>query len=59
MSGFSVQACVFAPQTLSDKTRELDKLRSEWTNQSSCLSSRHAQELQLEREKAAEVRLSR
>uniref|UniRef100_A0A8C7XEB4 SAS-6 centriolar assembly protein n=1 Tax=Oryzias sinensis TaxID=183150 RepID=A0A8C7XEB4_9TELE len=52
---FSSGLCVFAPQTLSDKTRELDKLRSEWTNQSSCLSSRHAQELQLEREKAAEL----
>ncbi|XP_024114482.1 spindle assembly abnormal protein 6 homolog [Oryzias melastigma] len=45
----------YAQQTLSDKTRELDKLRSEWTNQSSCLSSRHAQELQQEREKAAEL----
>uniref|UniRef100_A0A8C8DKQ7 Spindle assembly abnormal protein 6 homolog n=1 Tax=Oryzias sinensis TaxID=183150 RepID=A0A8C8DKQ7_9TELE len=46
----------YAQQTLSDKTRELDKLRSEWTNQSSCLSSRHAQELQLEREKALQSR---
>ncbi|KAM9701182.1 spindle assembly abnormal protein 6 homolog, partial [Menidia menidia] len=44
----------FAQQTLSEKSRELDRLRSEWTNQSSSLSTRHAQELQQEREKAAE-----
>lgn len=42
-------------QTLSEKTRELDKLRSEWTSQTSSLSSRHSQELQSEREKAVEV----
>lgn len=46
---------VFLSQTLSEKTKELDKLRSEWTCQSSSLSSRHSQELQLEREKASEV----
>ncbi|KAG8003223.1 Spindle assembly abnormal protein 6-like protein [Nibea albiflora] len=45
----------YAQQTLSEKTKELDKLRSEWTSQSSCLSSRHSQELQLEREKAGEL----
>uniref|UniRef100_A0A4W6BTR9 Spindle assembly abnormal protein 6 homolog n=1 Tax=Lates calcarifer TaxID=8187 RepID=A0A4W6BTR9_LATCA len=45
----------YAQQTLSEKTKELDKLRSEWTNQTSSLSSRHSQELQLEREKAVEV----
>ncbi|XP_070688706.1 spindle assembly abnormal protein 6 homolog [Pempheris klunzingeri] len=45
----------YAQQTLSEKTRELDKLRSEWTSQSSCLSSRHSQELQSEREKAVEL----
>lgn len=45
----------YAQQTLSEKTKELDKLRSEWTSQSSCLSSRHSQELQLEREKAVEL----
>ncbi|KAF1386058.1 hypothetical protein PFLUV_G00114220 [Perca fluviatilis] len=44
----------YAQQTLSEKTKELDKLRSEWTSQSSSLSSRHSQELQSEREKAAE-----
>ncbi|XP_010770247.1 spindle assembly abnormal protein 6 homolog [Notothenia coriiceps] len=44
----------YAQQTLSEKTKELDKMRSEWTSQSSCLSSRHSLELQSEREKAAE-----
>ncbi|XP_029285406.1 spindle assembly abnormal protein 6 homolog [Cottoperca gobio] len=43
------------PLTLSEKTKELDKVRSEWTSQSSSLSSRHSQELQSEREKAAEL----
>ncbi|XP_072246327.1 spindle assembly abnormal protein 6 homolog isoform X3 [Leuresthes tenuis] len=47
----------YAQQTLSEKTKELDKLRSEWTNQTSSLSSRHAQELQLEREKAVEGKI--
>ncbi|XP_040895983.1 spindle assembly abnormal protein 6 homolog [Toxotes jaculatrix] len=45
----------YAQQTLSEKTKELDKLRSEWTSQSSSLSSRHCQELQVEREKALEL----
>ncbi|XP_071059049.1 spindle assembly abnormal protein 6 homolog [Pseudochaenichthys georgianus] len=45
----------YAQQTLSEKTKELDKMRSEWTSQSSCLSSRHSLELQSEREKAAEL----
>uniref|UniRef100_A0A3Q0SYP6 SAS-6 centriolar assembly protein n=1 Tax=Amphilophus citrinellus TaxID=61819 RepID=A0A3Q0SYP6_AMPCI len=42
--------------TLSEKTKELDKLRSEWTNQTSSLSSLHSQELQLERAKSMELR---
>ncbi|XP_042336857.1 spindle assembly abnormal protein 6 homolog isoform X1 [Plectropomus leopardus] len=45
----------YAQQTLSEKTKELDKLRSEWTSQSSSLSSRHSQELQSEREKSVEL----
>ncbi|KAM9364245.1 spindle assembly abnormal protein 6 homolog [Pholidichthys leucotaenia] len=45
----------YAQQTLSEKTKELDKLRSEWTNQTSSLSSHHSRELQLEREKAVEL----
>lgn len=42
-------------QTLTEKTKELEKLRSEWTCQSSDLSSRHFQELQSERDKALEA----
>ncbi|TWW57397.1 Spindle assembly abnormal protein 6 -like protein [Takifugu flavidus] len=45
----------YAQQTLTEKTKELEKLRSEWTSQSSHLSSRHSQELQSEREKASEL----
>lgn len=46
----------FPSQALSEKTKELDKLRSEWNSQTSSLSSRHSQELLSEREKAVEVR---
>uniref|UniRef100_A0AAV2KWT3 Spindle assembly abnormal protein 6 homolog n=1 Tax=Knipowitschia caucasica TaxID=637954 RepID=A0AAV2KWT3_KNICA len=42
-------------QTLCEKSKELDKLRSEWAEQSSSLSSRYSSELQREREKASEV----
>uniref|UniRef100_A0AAQ5ZRB0 Spindle assembly abnormal protein 6 homolog n=1 Tax=Amphiprion ocellaris TaxID=80972 RepID=A0AAQ5ZRB0_AMPOC len=45
----------YAQQTLCEKTKELDKLRLEWTNQTSTLSSCHSQELQLERQKAVEL----
>ncbi|XP_077439901.1 spindle assembly abnormal protein 6 homolog isoform X1 [Vanacampus margaritifer] len=43
-----------AEQTLSEKKSETERLRLEWTLQSSSLSSRHADELRSEREKAAE-----
>uniref|UniRef100_H3CEB7 Spindle assembly abnormal protein 6 homolog n=1 Tax=Tetraodon nigroviridis TaxID=99883 RepID=H3CEB7_TETNG len=45
----------YAQQTLTEKTKELEKLRSEWTSQSSHLSSRHSQEMQSEREKSLEL----
>uniref|UniRef100_A0A087X6N3 Spindle assembly abnormal protein 6 homolog n=1 Tax=Poecilia formosa TaxID=48698 RepID=A0A087X6N3_POEFO len=45
----------YTQQTLSEKTKELEKLRSEWTNKTSSLSSRHSEELQLEREKILEL----
>ncbi|XP_054645767.1 spindle assembly abnormal protein 6 homolog isoform X2 [Dunckerocampus dactyliophorus] len=45
----------YAQQTLSEKTKELDKLHSEWTLQTSSLSSRHSNELRTEREKNAEL----
>uniref|UniRef100_A0A671X9T8 Spindle assembly abnormal protein 6 homolog n=1 Tax=Sparus aurata TaxID=8175 RepID=A0A671X9T8_SPAAU len=47
----------YAQQTLSEKTKELDKLRSDWTSQTSCLSSRHSLELQSERGKVLQSRL--
>ncbi|KAL1023197.1 hypothetical protein UPYG_G00037550 [Umbra pygmaea] len=45
----------YAQQTLSEKSRELDKLRAEWTSQTGALSSRHSQDLTAEREKALET----
>lgn len=45
----------YAQQTLSEKSRELDKLRSEWMSQTSSLTSRHMQDLTAEREKALET----
>uniref|UniRef100_A0A672QLY8 Spindle assembly abnormal protein 6 homolog n=1 Tax=Sinocyclocheilus grahami TaxID=75366 RepID=A0A672QLY8_SINGR len=45
----------YAQQTLSEKSRELDKLRSEWTSQTTSLSSRHMQDFTAEREKALEI----
>ncbi|XP_019727373.1 spindle assembly abnormal protein 6 homolog [Hippocampus comes] len=44
-----------AEQALSEKSTEMERLRSEWTLQSSSLSSRHADELRSERERAAEL----
>ncbi|KAJ8376505.1 hypothetical protein SKAU_G00070850 [Synaphobranchus kaupii] len=45
----------YTQQTLSEKSRELDRLRSEWTTQTSALSNQHCQELTTEREKALEI----
>uniref|UniRef100_A0A8C9S9P8 Spindle assembly abnormal protein 6 homolog n=1 Tax=Scleropages formosus TaxID=113540 RepID=A0A8C9S9P8_SCLFO len=45
----------YTQQTLAEKSRELDKLRSEWTSQTSALSSQHSQDLTAEREKALEI----
>ncbi|KAI7791190.1 putative spindle assembly abnormal protein 6-like protein [Triplophysa rosa] len=45
----------YAQQTLSEKSRELDKLRSEWMSQTTSVSSRHMQDLTAEREKALET----
>ncbi|KAI1891933.1 hypothetical protein AGOR_G00148810 [Albula goreensis] len=42
----------YTQQTLSEKSRELDRLRSEWTSQTATLSNRHSQDLTAEREKA-------
>ncbi|XP_041913195.1 spindle assembly abnormal protein 6 homolog isoform X1 [Alosa sapidissima] len=45
----------FTQQTLAEKSRELDKLRSEWTSQTTSLSTKHTQDLTTEREKALET----
>ncbi|KAJ8277762.1 hypothetical protein GJAV_G00079590 [Gymnothorax javanicus] len=45
----------YTQQTLAEKSRELDKLRSEWTCQTTALSNQHCQELTVEREKALEI----
>ncbi|KAG9350841.1 hypothetical protein JZ751_024730, partial [Albula glossodonta] len=45
----------YTQQTLSEKSRELDRLRSEWTSQTATLSNRHSQDLTAEREKALEI----
>ncbi|XP_061095155.1 spindle assembly abnormal protein 6 homolog isoform X2 [Conger conger] len=45
----------YTQQTLAEKSRDLDRLRSEWTTQTSALSNQHCQELTSEREKALEL----
>ncbi|XP_062868948.1 spindle assembly abnormal protein 6 homolog isoform X2 [Trichomycterus rosablanca] len=45
----------YAQQTLSEKSRELDKLRTEWTSQTTSLSSSYTQDLSAERDKALEI----
>ncbi|XP_068093780.1 spindle assembly abnormal protein 6 homolog isoform X2 [Hyperolius riggenbachi] len=42
-------------QALADKCKELDKLRNEWTSQTSLLMSKHTQEITAEREKALQL----
>ncbi|XP_075455679.1 spindle assembly abnormal protein 6 homolog isoform X1 [Ascaphus truei] len=50
----SKRLCV-SQQALSEKSKELDKLRNEWTSQTSLLTSRHAQEITAEREKSLQI----
>lgn len=52
-----IQTFLYFSKTLSEKTKELEKLHSEWMSQSSSVSNRHSQELRSEREKAVEVRV--
>uniref|UniRef100_A0A8C4S7N3 Spindle assembly abnormal protein 6 homolog n=1 Tax=Erpetoichthys calabaricus TaxID=27687 RepID=A0A8C4S7N3_ERPCA len=42
-------------QMLSEKSKDLDRLRSEWTSHKSSLSSLHSQELNSEKQKALEA----
>ncbi|XP_053323642.1 spindle assembly abnormal protein 6 homolog isoform X2 [Spea bombifrons] len=45
----------FTQQALAEKCKELDKLRNEWTSQTTLLTSRHTQEITAEREKALQI----
>uniref|UniRef100_H3AYF9 Spindle assembly abnormal protein 6 homolog n=1 Tax=Latimeria chalumnae TaxID=7897 RepID=H3AYF9_LATCH len=45
----------YTQQTLFEKSRELDQLRSEWTTQSTTLTNKHTQELTTEREKTLQA----
>ncbi|KAM9331449.1 spindle assembly abnormal protein 6 homolog [Gastrophryne carolinensis] len=42
-------------QALAEKCKELEKLRNEWTSQTSLITSRHAQEITAEREKVSQL----
>ncbi|NXN99901.1 SAS6 protein, partial [Rhinopomastus cyanomelas] len=45
----------YAQQSLSEKSRELDKLKSEWTSHTAALTNRHTQELTNEKERALQA----
>ncbi|NXY48827.1 SAS6 protein, partial [Ceuthmochares aereus] len=45
----------YAQQSLSEKSRELDKLKSEWTSHMTVLTNKHTQELTNEKEKALQA----
>ncbi|NXV80953.1 SAS6 protein, partial [Atlantisia rogersi] len=45
----------YTQQSLSDKSRELDKLKSEWTSYTAALTSKHTQELTNEKERALQA----
>uniref|UniRef100_A0A4W3IGK2 Spindle assembly abnormal protein 6 homolog n=1 Tax=Callorhinchus milii TaxID=7868 RepID=A0A4W3IGK2_CALMI len=42
-------------QTLAEKSKELDRLRNEWTSHSSLMSNKHSQEVTTEREKSLQA----
>ncbi|OXB81507.1 UNVERIFIED_CONTAM: hypothetical protein H355_004413 [Colinus virginianus] len=45
----------FTQQSLSEKSRELDKLKSEWASYTASLTSKHTQELTAEKERALQA----
>ncbi|NWI01724.1 SAS6 protein, partial [Tichodroma muraria] len=45
----------YTQQSLSEKSRELDKLKSEWTSYTTALSNKHSQELTSEKERALQA----
>ncbi|XP_075048022.1 spindle assembly abnormal protein 6 homolog [Mixophyes fleayi] len=51
----SCQKLCVTQQALAEKCKELDKLRNDWTSQTSLLSSRHTQEITSEREKVLQL----
>lgn len=51
---FSQRLCL-TQQALAEKCKELDKLKKEWTSQTSLLTSRHTQEITAEREKVSQM----
>ncbi|XP_041087654.1 spindle assembly abnormal protein 6 homolog [Polyodon spathula] len=42
-------------QTLAEKTKELDRLRNEWSSRTSLLTNRHTQDVTAEREKSLQI----
>ncbi|KAJ6658406.1 hypothetical protein lerEdw1_020110 [Lerista edwardsae] len=47
--------CLKSMKSLSEKSRELDKLRNEWASNTASLNNKHTQELTNEREKALQA----
>ncbi|NXC49700.1 SAS6 protein, partial [Penelope pileata] len=45
----------YTQQSLSEKSRELDKLKNEWTSYTAALTSKHTQELTNEKERALQA----
>ncbi|NWH29802.1 SAS6 protein, partial [Chloropsis hardwickii] len=45
----------YTQQSLSEKSRELDKLKNEWTSYTTALSNKHSQELTNEKERALQA----
>eukprot|EP00076_Gallus_gallus_P024050 XP_015146099.1 spindle assembly abnormal protein 6 homolog isoform X2 [Gallus gallus] len=45
----------YTQQSLSEKSRELDKLKNEWTSYTAALTSKHTQELTAEKERALQA----
>uniref|UniRef100_A0A670YDF7 Spindle assembly abnormal protein 6 homolog n=1 Tax=Pseudonaja textilis TaxID=8673 RepID=A0A670YDF7_PSETE len=48
-------SCLKSIKNLSEKSRELDNLRSEWASKTASLNSKHAQELSNEKEKTLQA----
>ncbi|XP_031470543.1 spindle assembly abnormal protein 6 homolog isoform X1 [Phasianus colchicus] len=51
----STRQLSYTQQSLSEKSRELDKLKNEWTSYTAALTSKHTQELTAEKERALQA----